>query len=90
MNAPSLAGHGVLLGCKSGDAVHVAIMRWLLEKLGDGFTPYSAKPTTLFLFPIGPNVRGPSSCQMSCALEFLPLVRAAGGLCLVFGDRRVQ
>jgi hypothetical protein len=27
MNAPRLAGHGVLLGCKSGDAVHVAIMR---------------------------------------------------------------
>jgi hypothetical protein len=27
MNAPRLAGHGVFLGGKSGDAVHVAIMR---------------------------------------------------------------
>jgi hypothetical protein len=27
MNAPRLAGHGVLLGRRFGDAVHVAIMR---------------------------------------------------------------
>jgi hypothetical protein len=37
MNASKLAGHGVLLGCKFGDAVHVAIMRQPLKKVGEGF-----------------------------------------------------
>jgi hypothetical protein len=49
MNAPVLAGHGMLLACKSGVAVHVAIMRQPLNKVGVGFAAYSAKLTTLLL-----------------------------------------
>ena len=89
MNAPRLAGHGVLLGGKSGDAVHVAIMQWQLKRVSASFAAFSAKLTPPLLFAVGPSVPGASGCQMSCVLEFLALVSAVGGLPLVFGDRRV-
>jgi hypothetical protein len=45
MNAPRLAGHGVLLGCKSGDVFHVAMMPELLKRVDARFDHYSAKLT---------------------------------------------